>query len=175
MVKSVDCVRYLGLHIDADLKFTKHINQTITKAKVAMSMIHKVLRNKHIKTNIKILVYRLCIKPILTYAWPVWCNTSKSDIHKLQIIQNKCLNIILCNYISNTNYIRMDDCHQMTKLEYIDKFIERIAKNSYTHLANNVTNIKEMSKYSISTWLGAEENGHTKKIVCAGFMKPRCK
>lgn len=54
-------VKYLGVYLDSNLTFTYHISQTITKAKVAISILHKMLRNKHIKTKIKILLYKLCI------------------------------------------------------------------------------------------------------------------
>lgn len=46
-VNSKTCVKYLGLHIDANLNFTKHINHTVTKAKVAMNLLHNILRSKH--------------------------------------------------------------------------------------------------------------------------------
>ena len=42
----------------------------------------------------KLTLYKLCIRPILTYAAPVWSNTSSCNYHRLQISQSKCLRVI---------------------------------------------------------------------------------
>lgn len=76
-------VRYLGVFIDSNLNFTHHINQIVIKAKIAINILYKMLNNKYIKTKLKILLYKLCIRPIMLYACPVWCNTSKSNLNKL--------------------------------------------------------------------------------------------
>ena len=42
----------------------------------------------------KLTLYKLCIRPILTYAAPVWSNTSSYNYRRLQISQSKCLRVI---------------------------------------------------------------------------------
>lgn len=150
-IKNKDCVKYLGLYIDANLNFTTHINHTVTKAKVAIGLIYNLLRNKYIKIELKILIYKMCIRPILTYACPVWCNTSNKNIKKLQVIQNKCLNIILCNFRSNANFYKIDECHTKANIEYIEKSIEKLSRNFYSNLTSNVKNVKNFGENSINT------------------------
>ncbi|PSN52106.1 hypothetical protein C0J52_04331, partial [Blattella germanica] len=51
------------------------------------------LLNRHSPLRIEyyLLIYRLCIRPILPYASPVWNNASNTSIKKLQTFQNKIL------------------------------------------------------------------------------------
>jgi len=42
----------------------------------------------------KITPYELFIRSTLTYAAPVWSNTSSSNYHRLQILQSKCFRVI---------------------------------------------------------------------------------
>jgi len=42
----------------------------------------------------KLTLYKLCIRPILTYAAPVWGNTSSYNYRRLQISQSKCIRVI---------------------------------------------------------------------------------
>lgn len=76
---------------------------------------------KKITVKNKILIYKVCIRPIMIYAYPVWNNTSPTNIEKPQIIQNKCLNIILNNYSykDNNHFLKIDECHEETNNEYI--------------------------------------------------------
>jgi hypothetical protein len=39
-------------------------------------------------------MYKLYIRSVLTYAAPVWSNTSSSNCRRLQILQSKCLRVI---------------------------------------------------------------------------------
>ena len=39
-------------------------------------------------------IFKLLIRPILTYAAPVWSNTSLSNYRHLQVLQSKCLRVI---------------------------------------------------------------------------------
>ena len=42
----------------------------------------------------KIILYKLFIHSVLTYAAPVWSNKSSSNYRRLQILQSKCLRVI---------------------------------------------------------------------------------
>lgn len=142
-ISSKKFVRYLGVQLDANLNFTEHIKQIVIKAKIAISILYKLLNNKHINLNLKILVYKMCIRPIMLYACPAWCNTNIWNIKKLQRVQNRCLNIILRNYKFNSEYLRINECHEITKLEYIDEIIAKISKNFYINLVKDIKIVKD--------------------------------
>lgn len=135
-------VKYLGVYIDSNLNFTYHINHIVTKTKIAISILYKMLSNKYIKTKIKLLLYELCIRPIMLYACSIWCNTSKTNINKLQRIQNKCLNIILRNYRANINFLKIGECHEVAQVEYIEQIVQRLTKRFYAHRVNEINVLK---------------------------------
>jgi hypothetical protein len=58
-------------------------------------------------------LYKLFIRSVLTYAAPVWSNTSPSNYRRLQILQSKCLRII-GNYPTRTPTIRLHDALNIT-------------------------------------------------------------
>lgn len=153
-IQSKSSVKYLRVHSDSKLNFNKHIAETITKAKMAIGILYKLLINKHIITKYKVLMYKMCIKPIMTYACPVWCNnTSKTNLLKLQRIQNKCLNIVLRNNRPNTKHIKYRECHKIAKIEYIDEIISKLSKKFYATQVNNIEIVKDYGKNTInSTW-----------------------
>lgn len=63
--------KYLGVIIDSKLSFTKHIAAAVNEAKAAMCMLYELIKNKNVKIKNKILIYKTCIRPILTYAFPI--------------------------------------------------------------------------------------------------------
>lgn len=136
-------VRYLGVYIDANFDFSHHISQTVIKAKIAISILFRILSNKCVKTKIKLLLYKLCIKPIMFYSCPIWCNTSQYNLNKLQRVQNKCSNIILRNYRANVNFLKMDECHEVAQIERIEDVIDRLSKRFYEYRVNKIEIIKK--------------------------------
>lgn len=89
-------VKYLGIVLDKKLNFRQHVNYICDKAINCGRALYPIL-NRRSKLNLKnkLLLYNMCIRPILTYGCPVWFKkTTKTHIRKLQIIQNKNLKII---------------------------------------------------------------------------------
>jgi len=88
-------VRYLGLLLDSKLLFTRHLTSVIRKATGIFLQIFPFLaRDSTLSIPNNITLYKLCIRPILTYAAPVWSNTSSYNYRQLQISQSKCLRVI---------------------------------------------------------------------------------
>jgi hypothetical protein len=53
------------------------------------------LLNRRINLSIRngVLLYKQFIRPMMGYACPVWRSAARSHIHKLQVLQSKCLRI----------------------------------------------------------------------------------
>lgn len=83
---------YLGIKFDRALKFGPHITRLKKKANLQIHRLDPILRNlpSHNHT-LRVLLFTAYIRPILTYASPIWCCASKSNIRKLSIVQNKIL------------------------------------------------------------------------------------
>jgi hypothetical protein len=75
----------------------------------------------------KLTLYKLCIRSILTYAAPVWSNTSSYNYHRLQISQSKCLRVI-GNYPRRTPIPRL---HATLNVTPIREFIYHLTANFF--------------------------------------------
>ncbi|PSN36256.1 hypothetical protein C0J52_25329 [Blattella germanica] len=82
-------VKYIGVNLDRRLNWNAHIKNKIIQANRRMYKLHRLLnRNSPLRTEYYFLIYRLCIRPIPTYASPVWNNAYNTSIKKLQTFQN---------------------------------------------------------------------------------------
>lgn len=91
-----DSVKYLGIIFDKKLIFKKHILETCNKAVKCGRALYPLLNRKS-KLNIKnkLLLYKMCIRPILSYGCQIWSSrVAKTNLKCLQIIQNKNLKTI---------------------------------------------------------------------------------
>ena len=92
-------IRYLGLELDSKFLSTKHINTVTHKATGVLLKLFPILgRDSTLSSHNKLNLYKLLIRPILTYAAPVWSNTSSSNYRLLQILQSKCLRFFNQNF-----------------------------------------------------------------------------
>ena len=90
-----DEVNYLGVILDKKLSFSSHTDKIRNKALISVAKLYPLLKN-HSSLGIKngLLIYKMLIRPVLTYAPAVWGGTFKSNIQKLQLIQNRVLKMI---------------------------------------------------------------------------------
>ena len=66
-------VKILGVIIDQDLKFSRHILDTISKAQVVWQKLYRITRiSWGASPEILMLIYTSAIEPIITYACPIW-------------------------------------------------------------------------------------------------------
>lgn len=73
-------IQYLGIYLDRELRFNIHLQQTLNEAHSPITERQQLsIRNKW-------LLYMAVLRPIVTYAAPVWmCRTSKTSRQPLQI------------------------------------------------------------------------------------------
>lgn len=91
-----DHIRYLGVHIDTRMTFQHHIEQAVHKATVATKILYPLINRKsRLNTENKLQIYKLAIRPILTYGIPALKEIAQCHITKLQKAQSKCLKMIL--------------------------------------------------------------------------------
>lgn len=137
-------VKYLGINLEPRLRFKLNIIENIKKAKIAQNLLFPLIKKHNlVSTPNKVHIYKSYIRPILTYACPCWSNASKTNINKIQIIQNKLLRMCLNKtYNTRTNKLHVD-----SKVPYINDFITKITRKFYENtkigdnpLINNIGN-----------------------------------
>ena len=107
----------------------KNLHAVTHKATVVFLQLFPLLaRDSTLSLHNKLtLYYKLLIRPVLTYAAPVWSNTSLSNYRHIQVLQSKCLRII-DDYPRRTPISHL---HSTLLLEPIHKFIYRLTENFF--------------------------------------------
>jgi endonuclease/exonuclease/phosphatase family metal-dependent hydrolase len=124
-----ESVRYLGVNLDRKLLFDNHISKVIIKANAAISTLFCLLKfNSALDSKQKILVYKLYVRPMLTYAGVIYLNCAKKHLKKLQIKQNKCLRMALNASI----FTPISTLHAEANIPTIEEFIGKNAKKFYS-------------------------------------------
>jgi Reverse transcriptase (RNA-dependent DNA polymerase) len=139
-------VKYLGVILDSKLLMRQNIEQNIEKARKASCVLYPLLkRNSPVPTNSKITLYRSYIRPILTYACPVFSNAAKSHIEKLQVVQNKNLRMVL-----NVPYrTRISYLHTRANIPTVKNYITKLTEGFYKQSAKSKNNlVKRLGEYS---------------------------
>lgn len=88
-------VKYLGITLDRFLTFASHLRLTCTKVNKCLHMMYPMIgKRSKLTTRNRMTIFKTIVRPMLTYASPIWRNAANCHIKKLQILQNKCLKII---------------------------------------------------------------------------------
>ena len=89
-IEKVDCYKYLGLFIQSNLKWNKHVENISRKVSRFLGCFFKA--SKILPVKIRLNLYYSYIFPHLIYLNPIWCNASNKSNYlfkELQILQNK--------------------------------------------------------------------------------------
>lgn len=86
-LKNSGNIRVLGLQLQTNNRFTKHISLRLQKAKLAKFHLNRILRNSIIDRKIKNNMYKLYIRPVLMYASPVWCRQPQVSSHQMELLR----------------------------------------------------------------------------------------
>ncbi|GFW85971.1 uncharacterized protein TNCV_1967791 [Trichonephila clavipes] len=102
-------------------------------------------RNSHLSIENKVLLYTAVMRLILAYASPVWGYAAKTNINKLDTLQNSLIRMI----VKATRYMRNDDIRKDLKIYSFKSYIQNTAINFFTNLdtINNV-NIQNLIPYT---------------------------
>ena len=100
--------KILGLTLDPKLTYNRHIDLAATKARKTINILKVLTSTKWGKHKETILAtYKAITRPVLEYASTIWSpNASKTNIDKLQIVQNTALRIATgCTHDTNTQHL----------------------------------------------------------------------
>lgn len=113
--------KYLGVILDQKLNFAKHIETARNKGINCLRTLYSLIgRKSKLSYENKNLIYKMVIRPTMTYASPVWKNAAKTHIKKIQVVQNKCLKMI-----NNLPWrYSTIDLHQRTDYKTINELID---------------------------------------------------
>lgn len=126
-------VKYLGVVFDKKITFKDHIKYANVKTERCVRILYSLLnRRSDLAQNNKKILYKVGIRPIMTYAAPVIIGAAKSNLKILQVRQNKILRMILNSHWSD----RTTTLHETTGIEYVEQFMNRLYENFQARLVS---------------------------------------
>ncbi|GFV94218.1 RNA-directed DNA polymerase from mobile element jockey [Trichonephila clavipes] len=138
--------KYLEVILDKNLTWKPHIIYARDKFRKSLKQIYPLInRNSNVYLYHKLLLYTAVLRPILTYASPVWGYAANANIKLLETAQNSIVRCIVkaCMYMKNANI------YKATKIPPLKKHIQDLAINFYDNLPTiNNSNLLNMENYT---------------------------
>lgn len=133
-------IKYLGVHIDYLLRGNRHIDYLLNKAGKAFLSNGRIFHNKYLSSKAKTILYMLLVRPILTYAAPVWWNFNHTNAERLRCLERRCLRACLGLYRSQSSdwqhYISNIVIYNKAEIPRIDNLIIKITREYFAKLPN---------------------------------------
>ena len=95
-LEQVCSTKYLGVTVDNTLSWDSQCENLCFKLAGKIAVLRRI--RSFVKTETLKLLYEKTIQPVMDYACSVWCHTKKSNINKLQRVQNYAARIITGNF-----------------------------------------------------------------------------
>ena len=144
-LKNVTSYKYLGLTLDSQLRYTKHVNKVISG--VSLKLKHFRRMRSFLNTKAAVMVYKNMLLPIIEYGDIFMTGSSAETKRKFQVLQNKGLRCAL----NTDKYSCADELHEEVGLLKL-KFRREEHMLSYMYdLSKDTSKLSCPKKYAIAT------------------------
>ncbi|GFX13810.1 RNA-directed DNA polymerase from mobile element jockey [Trichonephila clavipes] len=117
--------KYLGVIIDKNLTFRQRITHVRNKFKNALRQLYFLTcRKSKLNRRNKLLIYTLILKPLLTYASPIWAHAARTNINLIESTQHVILRQILDAHWYMRNADIRTECNIPTIRQTIRKLLQ---------------------------------------------------
>jgi retron-type reverse transcriptase len=124
--------RYLGITFDNHLRFNAQLEHAKIRAQMVLGQLNSLV-NRRSKMSIqnKVTIYRTIVRPAMMYGSAVWGNVCNTQLHKLQVVQNKFLRAAF----KAPWFVRNTQLHREAKLPTIREFLHDVARKFFENAA----------------------------------------
>ena len=99
-------VRDLGVYVDSQLFYDKHVSKTVSSCVSRLCQINRVKHVFH-KRTLKLVTNALVFSRLF-YCSSVWSNTAKKNVDKLQLVQILPRALLLTSVSMSTSHLYLD-------------------------------------------------------------------
>ena len=121
-LKSVKCVKNLGIMVSLDLSWSEQVNVTVNKANKWLGLVHGTV--SLLNPGTFSTLYKSLVRPVLKYAAQVWNPYLAKDVLALEKVQRRASRVVLGQDCRKTH--RLLKCYKivfgMNKLNFDDQF-----------------------------------------------------
>ena len=125
-------VKYLGILIDDLIRLNSSVDTQLAKARKAWAANSRLFYSRHLTSAAKKICYMLLIRPIITYAAPIWANCGAHRMERLRIFERQCLRHCVRNHRSaHSNFQHFTSnrkLYELANIPRIDSFIINITR-----------------------------------------------
>ena len=154
-------IKYLGINFDKLLKFNGHARNLLEKTKRIAGMFASLMNNTYLPKNTKLLLYKVAIRSVLCYGFPIWFTISPIVAKELgkfeRKILRKCIGRNYENFVkrfSNTYVYENADilpfCRYAMSLQ--TRFVEKLADHDNT-LVSQIYDDEKNNSWTGSTYI----------------------
>lgn len=128
-------VKYLGIWFNQKLKFRYHADRALEKMNVAYGLVAPLMRVRlGLSTRVKMLLYGQLIRPVVSYAFPVWFTINQTSMRKLLAKEIKILRSCTAKFFeSRFRYFPNRDVYEeasrYAKFAPLDQFLISLGEN----------------------------------------------
>ena len=156
-LEETDLEKDLGVYIDPNLDFKKHIKNTVKKASYTS---YKILKNFTFKkAKIMVPLFKSLVRPVLEYGNVIWANGVKKYMTKIENVQRKFTKHI--KGLSNLQYEERLKKINLPSLEYRQIRGDMIQVFKIAHNFYDNASVQNLFDFSNNTRL----RGHNFKII----------
>lgn len=163
-------VRYFGVQIDNLMRMCRHVDLQANKALRAFHSYGRLFYSRFLSNRAKIICYMLLIRPIISYATPIWFNLNAAIMEKLRRIERQILRHCIHKHRSAssnfTKYISNVTLYEETKISRIDNFILQLTRDYYATSIN-------IEENSLIKKLMRIDDDHAENCLQSGYLPPQ--
>ena len=107
VLQNEDYTRYLGVELQSNISWNRHIDQTVKKANCMLGFPRGNRRVSNEST--KISAYRSMVRPLLEYCSTVWGPYIQERKQKIEMVQRRAANYVTNRYHNTSSVTTMLD------------------------------------------------------------------
>lgn len=89
-------IKYLGIVFTSNLNFNKHVDNIMSKTiKIYHMLSHLLINRNGIQNNVKLLLYKQLIRPLIGYAFVIWQSISSAQMERIRILERKIVRLCI--------------------------------------------------------------------------------
>ena len=171
-IKREQCAKYLGVDVDEKLDWNTHV-KTVCNKLIKLAGSFKIIRG-HIPTKCKRQLYYAYVYSQILYGIEVYGHTSKSNINKIQVLQNRILKILhVKDWFTATNtlhselcVLKIEDIFKLSLLQFVYKQRNNLLPNVFDNYFKSRQEIHSVNtRYSYKLEEVRARNKHGQSTV----------